>query len=122
MIKLNFTTRCLGAKAAQRLKDKQVIQTIRSEKSDIVQALTDRTLKLGDTIEVLLDGEQIGMATCLNIDPVKWHNLDIADAQRGGFDNRFELASALKRAGYRFKDMEEYFFWRCLLSWSREGE
>lgn len=117
MERLHFSTRVLGNKAAQRLENFEVIQTIRSEGSTICQKIFDGLVKPGDAIHVILDEREIGIATYLNIDRVKWQNLDITDAQRGGFDNRFELAYALKRAGYRFKDMEEYFFWRCLFSW-----
>jgi len=117
MEKLHFTSRVLGKKAAQRLENLEVMQTIRSESAPICGKIFDGLIKPGDAIQVILDDRFIGVATYINLDPVKWHNLDIDDARRGGFDNRFELASALRRAGYRFKDLEEYFFWRCLFSW-----
>ncbi len=122
MEQLHFTTQVLGKKAAQRLENLQVMQTIRSEGATICQKTFNGLLHFGDAIQVLLDDRLIGVATYLNLDPVKWHNLDITDAHHGGFDNRFELASALKRAGYRFKDLEEYFFWRFLFSWPETKE
>ncbi len=117
MEQLKFNTRVLGKKAAERLVNHQVTQTIRSESASICQRYFNWRLKPADAIEVYLDGHCIGVVTFLNLDPVKWQNLDINDALRGGFDNRFELASALKRAGYRFKDLEEYFFWRLIFFW-----
>ena len=122
MEQLHFQIKVLGQKAAGRLVNGQVTQTIRAEGATICQKIFDGLVKPGDAIEVVLDCRLVGVATYLNLDPVKWHDLDIEDARRGGFDNRFELASALKRAGYRFKDLEEYFFWRFLFSWPETQE
>ena len=122
MEQLHFTSRVLGKKATERLEKKEVTQTIRSENHSFIQAIFSVQLKPGEPVQVVLNDRLIGVATYLNLDPVKWHHLDTGDACRGGFDNRFELASALKRAGYRFKDLEEYFFWRCIFSWPEEKE
>jgi len=51
------------------------------------------------------------------MDRLKADELSIDDAKRGGFDNRFELAYALKRAGYRFKPLDEYLLYRCHFTW-----
>jgi hypothetical protein len=39
------------------------------------------------------------------------------DAQRGGFNTLKELKSALKRAGYRFKPVTNYAFYKVQFSW-----
>jgi len=117
MQQLNFTTRVLGKKASQRLKEFRVIQTIRAENGSICQAIFSGLVKPGNNIEIVLDELSVGVATYINLDPVKWHDLDIEDAHRGGFDNRFELASALKRAGYRFMPLGDYSFYRIRFSW-----
>jgi len=56
------------------------------------------------------------------MDAVTWEQLDIDDARRGGFDNRFELAYALKRAGYRFMPLDKYQLYRCQFSWLENNE
>ena len=48
---------------------------------------------------------------------ISWEQLTQEDARGGGFDNRFELAYALKRAGYRFKPLGEYTLYRCHFAW-----
>jgi hypothetical protein len=119
---LRFTTRVLGSKAAHRLEDFEVTQTIRSRGASICLSYFNGRIKSGDIIKVLLDDRLVGVGTFISLEAVKWHNLDINDARRGGFDNRFELASALRRAGYRFSQLEDYFFYRCLFSWPESEE
>jgi len=46
--------------------------------------------------------------------------LDIDDARRGGFGNRFELAYALRRDGYRFQPINNYEFYRIQFTWLEE--
>ncbi len=116
-IQLDFTSRVLGPKAVAQLKAHQVTQTIRSPNSSLVKQLPASRVVVDSLIEVTLDGEIIGRADSVAMDGIYWHDLDIEDAHRGGFDNRFELASALKRAGYRFKDLEEYGFYRIQFIW-----
>ena len=106
---LAFNTRVLGQKAAERLKEKQVTQTLRSTHN--------RVIALRDMIKVTLDGQLVGYAELVFWDKVDWENLDIHDAKRGGFDNRLELGSALRRAGFRFKSITEYQFYRLQFSW-----
>ena len=122
MEQIKFTTRVLGRTAAQRLEQHQVTQTLRSKTDSIVQAILGGRLRVGDQMHVVLDDRLIGLAQYVIMDRVTWKQLTIDDAQRGGFDTRFEMAYALKRADYRFKDLEDYFFWRCLFSWPETQE
>jgi len=119
MGQLNFLTRILGKKAASRLKDRQVFQTIRSGVSSFVLAIEDSKIKPGDLIPVTLDHEFIGYAKYIAMDRVHSDDLTIDDAHRGGFDNRFELFYALRRAGYRFQPLDQYEFHRCQITWER---
>ncbi len=106
---LAFNTRVLGPKAAERLKAKQVTQTLRSAHN--------RAITKGDLIKVTLDGRLVGYAYLAIWDVVMWADLDIDDAKRGGFDNRLELGSALRRAGFRFKSIADYEFSRLQFTW-----
>ena len=118
MEKINFTTAVLGAKATARLREHQVTQTIRSATSSIVLAVNDGRLASGDMIQVTLDDEFVGYARFTGMEKMSWGRLTLEDARLGGFDNRFELAYALKRAGYRFKPLDEYPLYRCHFTWS----
>ena len=117
MERLNFTTAVLGQKAASRLRERQVTQTIRSGSSSIVLAISDQRVKSGELIQVTLDDEFVGYAKATSMDKVRLDDLTQDDARRGGFDNRFELFYALRRAGYRFKPLNEYVFYRCQFTW-----
>ena len=117
MERLNFTTAVLGQKAASRLRERQVTQTIRSGSSSIVLAISDQRVKSGELIQVTLDDEFVGYAKATSMDKVRLDDLTQDDARRGGFDNRFELFYALRRAGYRFKPLNEYVFYRCQFAW-----
>ena len=119
MERINFTTAVLGAKATARLKEHQVTQTIRSGTSSIVLAVNDGRLSPGNTIQVTLDDEFVGYARLTGIERISWGLLTQEDARRGGFDNRFELAYALKRAGYRFRPLDEYPLYRCHFTYER---
>lgn len=117
MERLNFTTAVLGRKAASRLRARQVTQTIRSGNSGIVLAISDGRAKPGDLMQVALDEELLGYANLMGKDNAQLHDLTHDDARRGGFDNRFELFYALRRAGFRFKPLGEYVFYRCQFAW-----
>ncbi len=119
---LNFSRHVLGTKATARLEARQVTQTIRSGASSIVLAISDRRIKPDDLMQVTLDDETIGYARHIGMDKVYWRQIDIDDARHGGFDNRFELAYALKRAGYRFMPLDKYQFYRCRFSWLEKDE
>jgi hypothetical protein len=113
MERINFTTAVLGAKATARLREHQMTQTMRSGTSSIVLAVNDGRLSPGDMIQVTLDDEFVVYARFTGMEKISCEQLTQEDARRGGFDNRFELAYALKRAGYRFKPLDEYPLYRC---------
>jgi len=114
---LSFTRKVLGIKAAQRLEQHEVTQTIRANGSDIVQAAISGKLSAGDRIQILLDEKPVGCAGLVAVHAVTWAQLDQGDAERGGFDTLAELAHALQRAGYRYQPLEKYLFYRCRFSW-----
>jgi len=117
MEQLHFTTRILGKKAADRFNKQQVTQTIRSQNSDIVQAILIRNLQLGYKMDIILDNNKVGLARLDGISTATLDDLSIGDARRGGFDSISELALALKRAGFRFKPLDQYEFYRIKFSW-----
>ncbi len=117
MEQLYFTTRVLGKKAADRLTRQRVTQTIRSHNSDIVQAILLHNLQLGYKMDVTLNNNKIGIARFDGISTATLDDLSIGDAWRGGFDSISELAFALKRAGFRFKPIDQYEFYRIRFRW-----
>ena len=119
--RIRFTTRVLGPVAAYRLEKKQITQTLRSENSDIANAIINGRISAGDRLEVLLDSTLVGRVELVSMDVVTWEALDIDDARRGGFGNRFELAYALRRAGYRFQPINSYQFYRIQFTWLEEA-
>jgi len=121
MEQLHFTTRVLGPLAAYRLGEHQVTQTIRSYTSSIVQAILTGRLKVGVQMQVTLDDRIIGLAEYVIMDTVTLDTLTIEDARRGGFDSISDLAFALKRAGYRFKPLNEYELFRIQFAWLEEA-
>lgn len=112
---LHFTTRVLGKKATDRLKRGQVTQTLRSW--GIAKTILSREVELGYMIDITLDGNKIGLVQLKDVSPITLDSLSIDDARRGGFDSISELAFALKRAGYRFKPIEQYQFYRIQFMW-----
>ena len=118
---LHFSTHVLGAAAAYRLEQRQVIQTLRSESDSTVNAILLGRVSAGDRLEVTLDNRLVGRVELVSMDAVTWEALDIDDARRGGFGNRFELAYALRRAGYRFQPINSYEFYRIQFRWLEEA-
>jgi len=118
---LHFTTRVLGAAAAYRLEQRQVTQTLRSENDSVANAILQGRVSAGDKLEITLDSIVAGHAELVSMDAVTWEALDIDDARRGGFGNRFELAYALRRAGYRFQPINSYEFYRIQFRWLEEA-
>jgi len=118
---IRFTTRVLGAAAAFRLEQRQVTQTLRSENSSITNAILLGRVSAGDRLEVLLDSRLVGNVELVSMDEVTWEALGIHDAQRGGFDTLADLEQALKRAGYRFKPLNEYELYRIQFTWLEEA-
>jgi len=121
MERLHFTTRVLGPAAAYRLEKRQVTQTLRSESDSITNAILNGRISAGERLEIVLDGVVVGCAELVSMDVVTWEVLDIANAQRGGFGNRFELAYALQRAGYRFMPLNQYELYRIQFAWLEEA-
>ena len=121
MERLHFTTRVLGPAAAYRLEQRQVTQTLRSESDSVTNAILLGRVSAGDRLEVVLDNKLVGHAELVSMDAITWEALDIDDARRGGFGNRFELAYALQRAGYRFMPLNQYELYRIQFRWLEEA-
>ena len=118
---IRFTTRVLGPAAAYRLEKRQVTQTLRSESDSITNAILNGRVSAGDRLEVLLDSILVGHAELVSMDAVTWEALGIDDARRGGFGNRFELAYAHQRAGFRFMPLNQYELYRIQFTWLEEA-
>ena len=118
---IRFTTRVLGPAAAYRLEKRQVTQTLRSESDSITNAILNGRVSAGDRLEVVLDSILVGCVELVSMDAITWEALDIDDARRGGFGNRFELAYALQRAGYRFMPLSQYELYRIQFRWLEEA-
>lgn len=121
MQQLRFTTRILGRWAVSNLKAHQITQTLRGYDSNMVQSVLSGRLKVGDQIGVTLNNQQVGLAEYIIMDYVRWLDLDHDDAVRGGFDNLEYLEKALHRAGYRFRSIDKYKFYRIQFSWLDEA-
>ena len=118
---LHFTTRVLGPAAAFRLEQRQVTQTLRSESDSITHAILLGRVSLGDKLEITCATIIVGQAAFISMDKVTWDILDIDDAHRGGFGTRFELAQALRRAGFRFMPLNDYQLYRIQFAWLKEA-
>lgn len=121
MERLHFTTRVLGPAVAYRLEKRQVTQTLRSESDSITNAILLGRVSAGDHLEVFLDRIFVGHAELVSMDTVTWEALGIRDARRGGFDTLADLEQALKRAGYRFKPLNQYELYRIQFTWLEEA-
>lgn len=115
---LRFTSRVLGQSATKDLISKDVCQTIRSEDATLIKLKA----KPGDCFPVVLQDHwgielTIGTITITEILPTYWREVTQQDAWRGGFLSKPELARALKRAGYRFKPLEEYQLYKIAFTW-----
>ncbi|GAI70270.1 unnamed protein product [marine sediment metagenome] len=117
---LHFTTRVLGPSAAYRLELRQVTQTLRSESDSIANAILLERVSAGDKLEITLDGRLVGRVELVSMDVVTWKALDVDDARRGGFGNRFDLGQALQRAGFRFMPLNDYQLFRIQFRWLEE--
>ncbi|MBA7566830.1 hypothetical protein ES708_08528 [subsurface metagenome] len=118
---IRFTTRVLGPATAYRLEKRQVTQTLRSESNSLTDSILHGRVSAGDRLEVLLDGILVGHAELVSRDAVTWEALSIDDALRGGFDTLADLEQALKRAGYRFKPLNDYQLFRIQFRWLEEA-
>ncbi len=119
---LSFSRRILGPEASLKLERHQVTQTIRAESNDVVQAALSRQLWSRELVRVTLDGEDMGLVSVVACERLPAIALTDADAQRGGFSTLEELDLALQRAGYRFKPLIDYQFYRVQFTWSDEVE
>ena len=117
---IRFTTRVLGPAAAYRLEKRQVTQTLRSDSNPITESIISGRVSTGDRLEVFLDRILVGNVELVSIDAVTWEALGVDDAHRGGFDTLADLEQALKRAGYRFKPLNQYQLYRIQFSWLEE--
>ena len=117
---IRFTTRVLGPAAAFRLEKRQLSQTLRSDSHPIIESILRGRVIPGDRLQVVLDSILLGEVELVSWDAVTWEALGVDDALRGGFDTLADLEQALKRAGYRFKPMNDYQFFRIQLRWLEE--
>ena len=122
MFDLNFTSNVLGPKAVRRLGQRAITQTIRSESDPIVKAVKAQKLEytsLGgkSLINIHLDGEEIGKAMLRGVEAISWPELELSDADHGGFDHIVDLRQALIRAGFRFQPLAEYHLYRIKFGW-----
>lgn len=115
---LVFTQRVLGEKASDRLQKHLVTQTLRS-KSPLMGLSVPVYLRYPSSRlhQSVADMVLMGNVNLKSVDRVKWSDLTFEDPHRGGFDDMEELATALKRAGFRFKPLSEYSFYRIRFSW-----
>lgn len=120
MEKLKFTTRVLGPVATCRLKQHQITQTLRSYTDNVVQVILVGELKVNGLIKIILDNQAIGFVKWVWLDTPRWTDLSQADAEHGGFDNLADLEKALQRAGYRFRPIDKYRFYRIRFRWLEE--
>ena len=118
---IHFTTRVLGPAAAYRLETHQVTQTLRAESNSITNSIIQGRVSACDRLEVVLDSIIAGHAELVSMDAVTWEALGIDDARRGGFDTLADLEQALKRAGYRFKPLNDYQLFRIQFRWLEEA-
>jgi hypothetical protein len=115
---LDFTPKVLGEKASGRLVDHLVTQTLRGLRHWPTYKLWQDQLLIGDVpIPIRLYLKPLGVVNLKSVDRVKWQDLTFEDPHRGGFDNMDDLAQALRRAGFRFKPLEEYEFFRIRFEW-----
>lgn len=121
MHQLKFTTKVLGTLAALRLEKHEVTQTLRSESHEITQAVINGKLSVDNELEILLDDKSLGRAIYVACTATHWEALDETDVERGGFDTLEDLKSALLRAGYRFRPMDEYLLYRHIFTWIEES-
>lgn len=102
---LRFTTGVLGPKAAARLRERSVVQTIRSHSYPPGLYTVD------------LDGEALGQVSPVSVREMTIAWLTEEDAHLGGFSTLLELLKALRRAGWRFRRKEAYVVWAIRFEW-----
>jgi hypothetical protein len=100
---LNFTSKVLGSGVADKLKLGGVLQTVRSRKG-----AAPFLMKQGSEVPITLDGQLLYRARITDIKLRNLGDLTEFDAELGGFDNLWQLKTALRRAGFRFRPLGEY--------------
>ena len=115
---IRFSSRVLGKNATMNLKAHKVYQTIRSHFS--LPGNQDKVLS--DPLPIYLDDHLIGHAQVYYIKLISFADLDYNDVVLGGFYNHNELISALKRAGFRFKQIGEYRAYIVRFIWTEKKE
>ena len=111
---INFSSRVLGNDAVWKLCKHEVTQTIRAHAS--FPCYEDGIL-YNNIIPVYLDGNHVGGVEVYMIKSVLFGDLTEFDAKIGGFTTLESLKKALKRAGFRFKPLEEYSGYRVRFEW-----
>lgn len=111
---IRFSSRVLGKNAVQNLKDHAVNQTIRSHFS-----LPEHG---NYVLPIYLDNNLIGYGEVYYLKEMSFGDLDQFNVIAGGFRNYDELISALKRAGYRFKKIEDYKAYIVRFIWTEKKE
>ena len=94
---------------------------MRSGSAGITDFILNKRVSANGQLEVVLDGIPEGHAKFVSIDAVTWEVLGIDDARRGGFDSLDDLELALKRAGYRFHPLNDYWLYRIQFIWLEEA-
>ncbi len=115
---LKFSSRVLGNDAAYSLCKREIVQTIRSHFS--LPCYEDGT-NYDDELPVYLDGNHIGVVKVYKVQAVSFQDLTEFDAKVGGFSSLEGLKKALKRAGFRFKPLEDYYGYRVRFFWKSNG-
>lgn len=97
MDRLDFHTRVLGKKASERLRHLDgMFLTFRSK------------LPEDNILSIYLDNKKLGVARNIARQKINLGSLTLSHATTGGFDTMDEQQRALKRAGYRFKPLNQY--------------
>ena len=100
---LFFTKRVLGDYASDQLKMRKVTLTVRSRR----EAYPFFQLR-GTEIEIHLDRAYLYNARLTSVYQKPIRKLNDMDAECGGFLSLLDQKLALKRAGFRFKAVEDY--------------
>lgn len=115
---LRFTSRVLGQSATKALLSKAVNLTIRSEDATLIGLGAQPGARFPVVIKDQWGVElTIGTIAITEVKEITWDAITNIDAYRGGFISKAHLAKALKRAGYRFKPLEEYRLFRIAFRW-----
>lgn len=115
MYGIPFTTRVLGKEAAIRLLLHQVTRTVRARGNVLPLLEAQRN---GNKVAVTLDTKFVGYAVIENVASVSWAALKSTELHLHGFSDVAELRGALRRAGFRFKDLDEYDLYLVAFSWA----